>query len=150
MSYCIKRFMSTNLPPVFTFYSHTKQITNGDEWLNSLQIDCRIFSNLYSSEVIIDSKTYSSTETYFQQYKYSEGDKNFLCALSSMGDVAAFGQRRLKMARKHINLIEQLKEEGKAIPLTPGGEEYKVKDKASPKLAIEDWDIQKVILFYLY
>ena len=131
-------------PGVFTFYSHTKHITQGEVWASAFNIDCRIFSNLYPCQVVIDGETYSSTETYFQQYKYPTGDQNFIKQLSNMSDVASYGQRRLVLRKKHIDAIEQLKKEGKEYPNKQDGTEYQVKDKSNPKLQISDWDTRKV------
>ena len=135
---------SAPLPPAFTFYSHTRHITLGEEWEKEFGVDCRVFSNLFPCEITIDSCVYSSTETYFQGYKYSEGDKNFLRQLTSMSDVAAFGQRRLVLRKKHMDMIEHLKNEGQEYPRKPDGSDYCLKEKSSPVLLVDTWDTQKV------
>lgn len=124
----------------FWFYSHTKERPEYE----AKGIDGRIFSNLYPCTIVIDSKSYSSTETYFQQFKYSEGDKNFICALPKTNDIAAFGQRRLTFKKPHLKIIESLKEQNLAIPLNPAGEPYKLNEKASPKVVLANWDTDKV------
>ena len=142
-----RRVMSDAIT-VLPFYSHSKLKEGDHQWLNEHGVDCRIFSNLYPCIVEIDSISYSSTETYFQQYKYPSGDKNFLCALTNMGDVASFGQRRLRFAAKHLNIIKQLKDEGKEYPVKLDGSDYEKKEKACPKLRLEvfEWDEKKVSL----
>merc|ERR1712137_4831 len=147
----LSNFLCTmcNRPLAFTFYSHTPHITSGAKWEAECGVDCRVFSNLFPCVVEIDSQKYSSTETYFQQYKYPEGDKNFLNRLTSMSDVASFGQRRLKLARKHIKLIEALKEEGAPHPIKRDGTEYAVKDKSEPQLIITDWESEKIPVMYV-
>jgi len=139
-----------NFQEIIPFYSHSR---NGEVmtekgkkfWEN--KIDTRIFSNLYECKCDIEGKNWDSTEHYFQIYKYCEGDRNFMEKLNS-GEVASFGQRRLHLKSKHLQIIAQLEKEGKAIPLKPDGEHYKSDDKASPVLMIKDWDKVKIDVMY--
>ena len=58
--------------------------------------------------------------------RYSDGDKNFLRALTSGTDVAKHGQRKLKWKNKYLKIVETLREKGLDIPLKRDGSEYKV------------------------
>ena len=131
-------------PSAFTFYSHSRLSPAAKRWMKELGVDCRVFSNLFASPVEVDGERFSSSETYFQQFKYGPGDRHFLCRLENMGDVASFGQRRLPIRLKHMNLIKHLKQEGLPIPLKPDGQEYELKDKANPVILVTDWDNVKV------
>ena len=126
-----------------TFYSHSQLNSETQPWKEK-GVDCRVFSNLWSASIFIDNEEYASTETYFQQFKYSPGDQLFIRNLTSMSEVASYGQRRLVLRLKHIDLIDSLRTKGLPVPLNPQGNPYKLKDKASPVLLIEDWDTVKV------
>jgi len=137
---------------VLPFYSHTR---NGDAlseksrnyWIQERKVNTCIYSNLFVCKCEIDGKIYDSTEHYFQMYKYPEGDKNFMRLLSS-GDVAAFGQRRMAFADKHLLLLQQLKDSGLDFPKKISGEVYNKGDKANPQLVVEDWDTVKISVMY--
>jgi hypothetical protein len=79
------------------FYSHTKTgyACGSDEqkkyWLEERKVNDRIFSNLWPCNCDVGNSTWASTEHYFQMFKYSKGDQNFMQHLST-GDVASFGQ----------------------------------------------------------
>jgi len=110
------------------FYGHTKSYQylsaeGANHWKN-FGVKTEIFSNLFPTEIFIkDSdkhflgkhEKFASVEHYFQMYKYSDSDRNFMVELSS-GDVASYGQRRLKFQEKHMKILRQLSSEKKRIP----------------------------------
>src|SRR5690349_16387401 len=81
---------------VLPFYGHTK---NGEcltaegktFWNETMHVDTSYFSNLHPSKCVIGGIEWDSTEHYFQMYKYSEGDRNFMTSLTT-GEVAMYGQ----------------------------------------------------------
>jgi predicted NAD-dependent protein-ADP-ribosyltransferase YbiA (DUF1768 family) len=84
-----------------------------------------------------DEEEFRSTEHYFQMCKYGEAHRNLMRELSAR-DVAAYGQRRLKVQQKHLKLRDTLRQANPALVL-PADSELVVGQKVSPVLEVSDW-----------
>jgi len=147
--------ISVNDPfKIVLFYSHTKHFQYFSEeskkyWIPKGLTETSIFSNLHPCKIVIEEtkdffagKTeFDSTEHYFQMYKYSQADRNFMELLST-NDVAAFGQRRLKFKKDHIQLLDKLSSEHKPIPLTKDNTPYTEGSVAQPILQRDQWQTE--------
>uniref|UniRef100_A0A6B2LIP5 NADAR domain-containing protein n=1 Tax=Arcella intermedia TaxID=1963864 RepID=A0A6B2LIP5_9EUKA len=103
------------------------------------------FSNLYPTKITIDDphfegkfKVFDSTEHYFQMYKYSEPDRHFMARLTT-GDVAGYGQRRLKITKGHKKHLDELAKAGIPVKMK-SGRPYEIGSTADPQLIVEGWD----------
>lgn len=142
------KFSKTTLP----FYSHTQIKTISGPCLkfwSEKGVNPRIFSNLYPCKISLDDDIWPSTEHYFQGYKYSKGDRIFMNELSTY-DCAFYGKRKLIFREEHIRKIEDIKKMLLPYPIKQNGSEYKVGDRAEPKItmSIKEWDSIKLGVMY--
>jgi ribA/ribD-fused uncharacterized protein len=162
---------------ILPFYSHTKNTTKdvneelGHYW-DSKNVDSLIFSNLYVAPMRLKFKriveddyieverkacdnegmeTWQSSEHYFQCAKYGPGDRAFMRGLTT-GQVASYGQRRMKIEKSQLNRISTLKKENKPVPMKKNGQEYALGDTSEPQVSLpggfDQWDKEKIGVMY--
>ncbi|KAL0476320.1 swarming motility protein [Acrasis kona] len=170
--------VQSTFPLILPFYSHNKDTPtelNADfgRYWNEKGVDSRIFSNLYPApirvpflrvvedgyvdeeRIMCDELGYElwlSNEHYFQSSKYGPGDRIFMRDLTT-GQVAQYGQKRLKMENKYIKKINELKESGKPYPVKKDGLEYQKGDVSEPVIKLpggsEQWNKEKIRIMYM-
>eukprot|EP01123_Difflugia_compressa_P006060 TRINITY_DN18202_c0_g1_i1.p1 TRINITY_DN18202_c0_g1~~TRINITY_DN18202_c0_g1_i1.p1 ORF type:complete len:254 (-),score=32.66 TRINITY_DN18202_c0_g1_i1:2-763(-) len=144
------------------FYSHRKDYTfmspAGVAHWTKLNVKTSIFSNLYPCDIVINDEEstnhflgkytmFPSTEHYFQMWKYSDADRSFMIKLNS-GDVASYGQRRLRFQDNHISILRELSSLDQPLPKMSSGRPYELKSVAEPKIIIHNWDTQSIKVMY--
>lgn len=130
---------------------------NDAQKLHWKEVDSRVFSNLLPITLPIErlpganehfkgvTKSFPSSEHFFQMWKYAECHWAFMLRLST-GDVASYGQRRLRLKESHIKLLHTIAAEGLPIPegpFTKGGS-----INVELNLPREEWDIVKLDVMY--
>jgi ribA/ribD-fused uncharacterized protein len=162
---------------VLPFYSHSKHTEKevssalANFW-STKKVDTRIFSNLYVAPILVKfrrivdddyveverkecdkdgNEKWESNEHYFQCAKYGPGDRVFMRDLTT-GQVASYGQRRMKFEKNKIERINMLKNAKKPIPLKKNNEEYKRDDVSEPQISLKggpnEWDREKISIMY--
>jgi len=138
------------------FYSHNKDYQylspeGANHWKN-LGVKTRIFSNLYVAKISVPDKEdhfkgkydhFESNEHYFQMYKYSDADRNFIVRLSS-NNVASYGQRRMRFEDKHLKIVRQLASDNQEYPKMKNGRPYEKGSTAEPILIVSNWDEKSI------
>lgn len=141
-----------NHPAVLPFYSHTKNFEHAAVedvavW-KGLGVRTDVFSNLFDCKCAVvpqdgvyremgltEPVEFPSTEHYFQMCKYGEEDRNFMILLNPR-DVAAYGQRRLKVQQKHLKLMDAADVSGdKKFPALTKHE------RVNPSMVVFDWAV---------